>query len=103
VKYGWSDDESMAANNSSGFNYRYIAGTDKLSQHAYGRAIDINPLFNPYIRGDVVDPPGGVYDPSRPGTLVAGDAIVQAFEARGWTWGGRWDTRKDWHHFEKPV
>ena len=103
VRFGWSDDASMAANNSSGFNYRTIAGTDRLSLHAHGRAIDINPALNPYVRGEIVEPPGAVYDPSCPGTLVGEGPVVAAFESRGWTWGGRWSTRQDWHHFERGV
>ena len=62
----WSDDLSMAANNTSAFNYRLVTGKKTLSNHAYGRAIDINPLQNPYIKGDVVLPPGAKYErPSR--------------------------------------
>ncbi|HEX8832813.1 MAG TPA: M15 family metallopeptidase [Abditibacteriaceae bacterium] len=99
--YSWSDDASMADNNSSAFNYRLAVGKSNLSQHAHGRAIDINPVQNPYIKGDMVLPPGAVYDPAVAGTLVADGPVVAAFEARGWVWGGRWTTLKDWHHFEK--
>lgn len=101
--FDWSDDASMAANNSSAFNYRLAVGKAKLSQHAYGRAIDINPLQNPYINGDLILPPDGVYNPDVSGTLLADGPVVAAFERRGWTWGGRWTTLKDWHHFEKPA
>jgi hypothetical protein len=103
VAFDWSDDASMAANNSSAFNYRLAVGKAKLSQHAYGRAIDINPVQNPYIKGDLILPPHGVYNPSVPGTLLPEGPVVAAFEKRGWTWGGRWTTLKDWHHFEKPA
>jgi len=103
VVHDWSDDASMAANNSSAFNYRVAVGKTNLSQHAYGRAIDINPLQNPYIKGDLILPPGAVYDPAVPGTLLAQGPVVAAFEKRGWTWGGRWTTLHDWHHFEKPA
>jgi len=65
-------------------------GKSKLSYHSWGRAIDINPVQNPYIRGEVVLPPGAVRDAERPGTLLADGAVVAAFESRGWTWGGRW-------------
>ena len=101
-EYDWSDDASMADNNSSAFNYRLAVGKSKLSQHAYGRAIDINPLQNPYIKGDLVLPPGAVYDPKARGTLTEDGTVVAAFESRGWIWGGRWTHLKDWHHFEKP-
>jgi hypothetical protein len=99
--YNWSDDLSMVDNNSSAFNYRLAVGKPNLSQHAWGRAVDINPRLNPYIRGELVLPPGAIYDPQVPGTLLENGPVVRAFEARGWTWGGRWTTLKDWHHFEK--
>jgi hypothetical protein len=99
--YHWSDDLSMADNNSSAFNYRLAVGKPNLSQHSWGRAIDINPRLNPYLRGELVLPPGAIYDPQVPGTLLENGPVVRAFESRGWTWGGRWTTLKDWHHFEK--
>ncbi len=103
ARFAWSDDLSMADNNSSGFNYRLAVGLPHLSQHALGRAIDINPLLNPYIKGALILPPGAVYDRSRPGTLCADDAAVNAFTARGWAWGGDWTHLKDWQHFEKRA
>lgn len=102
VQFGWSDDASMEANNSSGFNYRRAVGKRKLSQHSWGRAVDLNPVQNPYLRGELVLPPGARYEPGIAGTLLADGPVVRAFESRGWTWGGRWQTLKDWHHFEKP-
>ena len=98
-QYGWDDDASMRDNNTSAFNYRFIAGTDRLSNHAFGRAIDINPRLNPYIRGDTIAPEGATYDPAVPGTVT--DAIARLFTTRGWEWGGDWTDRKDWQHFEK--
>lgn len=99
VRYGWSDDKSIADNNTSAFNYRTIAGTKKLSDHARGRAIDINPYLNPWIgRSGVAKRP---YTTGRAGTLVAGDAVVQAFKKRGWSWGGSWKNSKDYQHFYK--
>lgn len=99
--YAWSDDASMADNNSSGFNFRRAVGKRALSQHAHGRAIDINPRLNPYLKGGLILPPGALYDPNVPGTLLEDGPVVRAFEERGWTWGGRWTRLKDWHHFEK--
>lgn len=102
VRYGWSDDVSMSENNTSGFNYRAIVGKTALSKHATGLAVDVNPRFNPYVKSELVLPPGAVYDPQIPGTLTADGAVVQAFSQHGWEWGGAWQTLKDWHHFEKP-
>ena len=95
------DDESMMANNTSAFNYRVITGGTKLSKHAYGYAIDINPAINPYIKGDVVLPEGSVYDPNRPGTLTSDCLVVKTFLRLGWTWGGNWQSLKDYQHFQK--
>jgi hypothetical protein len=102
-RFGGSDDRSMAANNTSAFNCRTVAGTRSWSQHAYGVAIDINPLQNPWVRGSMVDPPGGAAYLDRahpqPGMLVEGDPVVSAFDAEGWYWGGRWSGTKDYQHF----
>ena len=103
VAYDWDDQASMTANNTSAFNYRTIAGTDRLSNHAYGLAIDVNPRLNPFVKGDVIEPAGATYDPDIPGTLAADSPAVLAFKKRGWEWGGDWETLKDWQHFEKKL
>jgi peptidoglycan L-alanyl-D-glutamate endopeptidase CwlK len=100
--YGFSDELSMEDNNTSGFNYRSIADSTKLSNHALGRAVDINPLLNPYIRNEIAEPHGAHYDPNVPGTIVADGVVVTAFKKRGWSWGGDWNSLKDYQHFEKP-
>jgi len=96
---------SLAANNSSAFNFRYIANTNIISRHGFGMAIDINPIQNPYVRGDNVLPEAGraYLDRSdiRPGMIVPGDAVYTAFTSRGWTWGGNWTLPRDYHHFER--
>ena len=103
VHYDWNDDASMEDNNSSAFNYRTVFGTDTLSNHSFGLAIDINPFLNPYEQSDgKIVPTGSVYDVTRPGTFLPESASVRAFTARGWDWGGFW-TRKDWQHFAKPT
>ncbi|SER07954.1 M15 family metallopeptidase [Actinokineospora terrae] len=107
-KYDADDDKSMAANNTSAFNCRPITGGTEWSNHSYGRAIDINPVLNPYISGSgTVYPPNGApyVDRTRtdPGLIHAGDATVRAFERRGWDWGGYWTTPIDYQHFEKPA
>ncbi len=102
-----NDDRSMQANNTSAFNCRDVTGAPgKFSNHSWGRAVDINPLINPYLKGDQVLPPAGrqYLDRTRayPGAILAGGFIVKLFESRGWTWGGSWTDRKDYQHFEKP-
>lgn len=100
----WNEDnQSMMANNTSGFNYRRVTGGKGLSKHAYGFAIDINPLQNPYIKGDLVLPAGAVYDIYAPGTLTSDSVIVKTFKRLGWTWGGDWKSLKDYQHFEKVL
>ncbi|MBA4396809.1 MAG: hypothetical protein C0394_05440, partial [Syntrophus sp. (in: bacteria)] len=79
VKYGWSDSASMAANNTSALNYRRVAGTRRLSRHATGHAVDINPLQNPVIyRTGRISPKGAVYQPGTKGTLSEDSPVVRA-------------------------
>lgn len=103
--YGGSDAASMAANNTSAFNCRPIAGTKRWSLHSYGTAIDINPRQNPWVKGEVFDPPEGAAfarrDDVRPGMLVRGDKATAAFESIGWGWGGRWKAYKDYMHVSR--
>ena len=101
--YGGDDNRSISANNTSAFNCRPSTGGTSWSEHAYGRAIDVNPLVNPYVDdGAVLPPEAAVYtDRTRtdPGLLHDGDAAVRAFERRGWIWGGTWQSLKDYQHF----
>jgi D-alanyl-D-alanine carboxypeptidase len=105
--YQGADDElSMEDNNTSAFNCRDLPGTGRWSQHAYGRAIDVNPLLNPYIdRTGAFQPKNAApyLDRNRtdPGVLHAGDPAVRLFTDRGWRWGGDWRTPKDYQHFER--
>ncbi len=102
VKYNWSDDASMEDNNTSAFNYRFIAGTKRLSNHSSGRAIDINPYFNPVIYADGrVSPRGAKYDKNATGVFTKDSPIVKEFIKRGWRWGGNFKSFKDYHHFDK--
>jgi hypothetical protein len=98
--YRGSDDASMAADNTSGFNCRFVGGTSRWSMHAYGEAIDVNPVENPYVRGSTVSPPAGraYLDRSRyrPGMAVRGGVLVRAFAAAGWRWGASFG---DYQHF----
>lgn len=104
-RYDADDDASMAADNTSAFNCRPITGTtDRFSIHSYGKAIDVNTIENPYVKGDLVLPTAGsaYLDRTdvRPGMVVAGDEVVRAFAARGFTWGGDYTSLKDYQHFE---
>lgn len=101
--FAWDDHRSMAANNCVGFHFRNKTGKDELSWHAYGRAIDINPFMNPYERDGLVLPPGAVYVPDRPGTCAPDSLPVTLFRAHGFTWGGEWQSLKDYMHFELPF
>lgn len=100
-RFQWDDKKSMEANNTSGFNYRNAAQGKTLSNHAYGFAIDLNPLFNPYIKGKTVLPAGSQYNPERPGTLTHDSPVVKTFLKLGWTWGGSYKSLKDYQHFSK--
>ena len=102
--FGASDDDSMAADNTSAFNCRAITGGTEWSQHAYGRAIDLNPVENPYVRGRHVAPSEGRAFADRspsPGVIQPDDAVVRAFEAIGWSWGGAWSSPVDYQHFSQ--
>ena len=102
--YGGSDYRSIEADNTSAFNCRYVDGTTRWSEHAYGRAIDLNPIENPYVTssGTTSHPASRRYlrrAPYRPGLAVEGGAVVRAFDAVGWGWGGRWSGARDYQHF----
>jgi hypothetical protein len=97
----WDDGLSMSANNSSSFNYRPVTGKSKLSLHAPGRAIDLNPMQNPYINGKNKLPKNSSYNTAAPGTLTKNSAFVRTLLARGWSWGGDWTALKDYQHLEK--
>jgi hypothetical protein len=105
--YGASDDRSAAADNTSAFNCRYAvtAGSKRWSAHAYGEAIDVNDVENPYREGGRVIPPAGARflnrSRARPGMAVAGGVLVRAFASVGWTWGGRWSGTPDYQHFSR--
>lgn len=109
--YNADDEASMEANNTTAFNYRTITGSSNtLSKHALGLAIDINPLYNPYvkIKGNkiFVSPDKGYEYQNRtlnnPYYIVKNDICYNAFIKRGFTWGGSWASIKDYQHFEKP-
>jgi hypothetical protein len=101
--YDGDDERSMAANNTSAFNCRGVPGSTAWSEHAYGRAIDINPIQNPEVRNGEVSPATGRAFVDRPraarGMVLAGGPVVGAFAAIGWGWGGDWRSLRDYQHF----
>lgn len=113
-EYGGDDTASMEDNNTSCFNYRVVDGTDSLSKHAIGCAIDINPFYNPYIvfdktgsGNDYISPKGSeIYvDRSQnfPYKIDESDLCYKLFKEHGFTWGGDWNSCKDYQHFQKTV
>lgn len=108
-EYNADDMESMADNNSSAFNYRVISGTNRLSNHSFGLAIDINPLYNPYVfsrngKKQVQPYNSNEYvdrDVAFEHKITHEDLCYRLFTERGFTWGGDWTNSKDYQHFEK--
>lgn len=109
--YDADDERSMLDNNTSGFNWRYIKNTDRLSNHSTGMAIDINPLYNPYHlsrRGrETIQPQSGKPYLDRqadyPYKIERGDLCYELFTSHGFAWGGDWESPKDYQHFEKKL
>ena len=104
--YGADDRTSMEHDNTSAFNCRWRAGQPGVwSQHAYGRAIDVNPVENPYVWSGGVSPWNGApfVDRShrRRGMIFHGDAVWRVFRDRSWEWGGDWTSVKDYQHFSR--
>lgn len=108
--YEAEDERSMRDNNTSCFCYRKVSGTTKLSKHATGMAVDINTLYNPYVRTGkdgrrIVEPATATPYVNRrksfPYKIVKGDLLHRLFLQHGFKWGGSWHTMKDWQHFEK--
>lgn len=101
--FGASDFHSIEADNTSAFNCRRVTGGTRWSEHAYGRAIDVNPIRNPYVLdGRTSHPRSRPFvrrSPYRRGMAVPGRVLVRAFAAQGWRWGGHWTSVKDYQHF----
>jgi hypothetical protein len=96
--YNYDDEESVIANNTSGFNFRFVSGTNKLSDHSVGLAIDINPKLNPWIHPSALSIFD--YDTEIEGTIIDGGPVVNIFKKYGWSWGGYWKN-PDYQHFFK--
>lgn len=101
------DERSMKANNTSCFNYRTVSGSDKLSNHSFGCAIDINPFYNPYVTKSGIQPEGSEPYADRtadfPHKITSDDLAYKLFTAHGFTWGGNYKSVKDYQHFEKET
>ena len=109
-EFGGDDTASMLANNTSCFNYRVVEGTTRLSNHAYGRAIDLNPFYNPYVTYNKdgttnISPEGSEAYADRsasfPYKIDENDLAYKLFKEHGFKWGGDWNNSKDYQHFEK--
>lgn len=103
-----NDDASMAANNTSAFNCRAVTGRPGIfSQHSYGRAIDINPFYNPYVKDGNVLPATAKEFVDRsiplPGKITEPSVVYTEFTKLGWDWGGHWFDLQDYQHFEKRA
>lgn len=106
--YDGDDDASMSANNTSCFNYRVVKGTKKISKHGYGLAVDINPKYNPYIHKldgkTVIEPEGSEEYADRAADfdykIDEDDLAYKLFTQAGFTWGGSWNSVKDYQHFQ---
>lgn len=106
-EYNADDELSMEDNNTSAFNYRLVENSIRLSWHCFGLAIDINPLYNPYITGDELYPKNaGEYvdrDKDFPGKIDFDDLAYKVFTKYGWKWGGTFYGEKDYQHFYKEI
>lgn len=110
-EYDADDESSMADDNSSAFNFRFISYTTKVSKHGLGMAIDINPLYNPYVKTvkgkTSVEPVNGVAYVDRSASfshkIDENDTAYKIFKAHGFEWGGSWKKSKDYQHFEIPT
>ncbi len=110
-EYGADDDKSCDDDNTSCFNYRVVAGSNNLSKHALGLAVDINPFYNPYVTypdGKIrISPKGSEAYADRssdfPHKIDENDLAYKLFTSHGFTWGGHWKTLKDYQHFQKVI
>ena len=107
-EYNADDELSMRDNNSSCFNFRYVSHTNRISRHGYGLAVDINPLYNPYIKfvdgvKSIEPANAAAYEDRKknyPYKIVEGDLCHKLFAEHGFLWGGNcWDDALDYQHF----
>lgn len=109
-RYEADDERSMRANNTSCFNYRSKTGGKSISKHGHGTAVDINPLYNPYVRRrkdgsrDIRPRNARPYADRRAQftcKITSGDLCHKLFIQHGFKWGGAWRSVKDYQHFER--
>ena len=102
--YDADDEMSMRDNNSSCFNFRFITHSTKISKHGLGLAVDVNTLYNPYVKGEHVEPSTAKEYTDRsknfPYKIERGDLCFRLFAEHGFEWGGDWKSLKDYQHFE---
>ena len=107
-EYDGDDEQSMSDNNTSAFNFRTIAGTDIVSEHGMGLAVDVNPFYNPQVKetenGVEVSPEDAISYADRSGDFLYKidyeDLCYKLFTEHGFEWGGDWETGRDYQHFE---
>ena len=110
-EYDADDKKSMEDNNSSCFNFRFIVRTKRVSKHGLGLAVDINPLYNPYVKeidGElIIEPVTAVAYTDRTADfdykIDENDLAYKLFTEHGFEWGGNWEELKDYQHFEIPT
>lgn len=106
-EYNANDELSMSDNNTSCFCYRVVNGSSKLSNHALGTAIDINPLYNPYVKNNFISPVSSTIYANRSSDfnykISKNDVLYNVFKSKNWSWGGDWKSPKDYQHFEKNI
>ncbi len=95
--FNWTTSSKL--DNCGAFDWRFVADSDEISDHAFGAAIDINSELNPYVRKGLPNHPR---DLSQKGTLLPDSKVVKIFKEEGWKWGGDWEKSKDWMHFYRP-
>ncbi len=98
--FNWNT--SSRLNNCGAFDWRFVENSNEISDHAFGAAIDINSVLNPFIKKGLPNSPNYPRDLSKKGTLQADSEIVKIFKEEGWKWGGDWKNSQDWMHFYRP-
>ena len=99
IRFNW---KASRYNVCEAFDWRFVENTKEISDHAFGAAIDINRLLNPWVRKGKLNTPNRPYNPRKRGALHANSKVVRIFKEEGWKWGGDWKISKDRMHFYRP-